>query len=1122
VTNDLTLSILGYAGLICITTIELLFVGRMMRGRGRMVLLTAIVFLLGLVGQFVLLNEDAPICAFGWCWHPMVVSVQRWLSDWPSPVLWLGKFTDFTLVNVFVLICGPMIVLLAAWASRALYASTPTNDAEDRRDRLRRLLIGRSTVWLYGDLFGSAVIIGGIIVWLAASNLHGAAGRDLVADLAKTVWAVPILGFGLLWRASHAVAPEDSAVRASPALAAATPRQIVDLFNSYLQAYRNFLMLGDAVLPAAPTVSATPPDLTTMIGRAIAAAQLQGYRQLDDMHQTLKTALGQFWKEQQGDTLKLCPIFEESLTFLHFILFAEIILSCQDRGGCTLLLAPKASLGRIERELRRALSVHFAGYTQQIWDGHSEPHGLYDVLIVSPEEIEANLLSRDNGSLRDALERLGLVMILDYQNIDASLLRIRLARLRRLTSNRALQVVCQSEPRAGLQSKVANTISVLVPVTPERVEIGGGGSAQRFWLFWRNDGATLRQLHLNELSRDINPAQPLEVLPLTLSRAMKQDYRAIYFDPYGRAHRASWLQALAGLHVAQQLQGVMNAEWAMYPGDGDRVVVIEDLANLISAARKNLNFMHNADCLTHVVSHNYPMREFLLKVLQQEIKGAADNRGVWSHLGTEYLPIAPNPTGGPTELAIDLATEFMRTGKVKQRDIEARFREVLRDGVAESLEIAPTMHGLTKLFEHQREITPDIRVTETLGHERVFEIEIAARALLEPRFLLPVKLGGTTIHHVDQQDEGLTYYEGTLLQVDRDFVQVQQVFNTHVLVQHAQFPGAYRPAYLFARRYMVNFDPQLMFVEDEDVPQAAAGSPVEQLRFLLRGSYARRTVALATVNEISFDLPPWRSINVEKASPNASIMLARFVLARTHPQVTKLTADDFSRLAFTLAATLQDTLRCFFPSLTSILAVLSPEAGPSIETFIEQQQNSEVDEIDLIPFNLYPRLVGEHFEPPLPEGATSSDTERRTFEHLTEGPAPVKMVRTLIDRYIGTAQLNPPVPTRLLTTEPNRVIDLIVVEDASHDRGAVRALFEESNWTNVVKVWSRFVRWAATQRGTDNFYYQFGRGRVPKVLAFDEAAEFLDSLVRAQTDSAAPNPGPAVGSWAGAAASEHD
>jgi hypothetical protein len=1153
VADDLAISILGYAGLISAMVGQLLLAGAVMRGRGRAVVLAAFVFVLALLAQYYLLNEDLQICALGWCLHDFVVSVQRLLGDLSSPIVWLGKFTSFTLANTTILLFGPSLVLLIALFSRGLNFGSSSDGTAGRArsddnviagpgDRLRALLIGRSAARLYRDLFWCAVVMGGAIVCLAASNPRGAALRDLAVDFTKLLWAAPILCFGVLWSASRPVPRSGSNVAAAKAEPPTPPPPIKPLFDSYVQAYGKLLLFQDVVRPAASGVRETNADPQTLIGRVVTAAKTLGYSQLDDMRQALEAAFGQFWEEPEGGRLKLCPIFEESLTFLHFVLFAEFILSCQDRGGCTLLLAPKASLGRIEEELRRALSVHFAGYAQQIWNSRSEPHGLYDILIVSLEDIEANLLSRDSGSLVDALERLDLLMILDYQNMDASLLRMRLARLRRLTDHRTLKVVCQSEPRAGLQSKLANTVSAFVPVRPWRVEIGGSGSAERFWLFWRNELATLEALNRQELHREMDGARPLEVVPLALSRAMRQGYGAVYFDPYGRASGAIWQDAMGQLRIPQQQSGGMEAEWTKYPGDGDRVVLIEDVANLIAAARKNLNFMHHRDCLTHVVSHNYPIREYLLDVLRSEVAVAARSRESWTRIGEMYMPIAPNPTGGPTELVIDLATEFMRADTVKQRDIEARFREVLRDRVAETLEIAPTKHGLTKLFEHQRDIDPDIQVTETVGHEQEFGIKIAARTLLEPRFLLPVMLGDRIIDHVDQQDEGLTYFEGTLLQIDRSFFEIVQVTNTMVQVRYAEFPGTHRPLYLFVRHYAIDFDPRLIFVDDKDVPDSAVAS-VAELRLLLRGNYVRRTLAMAKVNEVSFELKRWEDVETEKGSQNASIMLARFVLAESHVQVKKLKAEDFSRLAFTLAATLHDTLRCFFPSLASTLAVLSPQAGPSVDSYVDLRTTRSIEAIDELPFKIYPYLVGEHFERPEHEGDTPSDKERRFNDRVEKGAAPARLVRESIDRYIRSVLDRPDSGgqqqaddlNQLFASDPKRVIDLIVIEDASHDRGAVRALFEDRNWLNVVKVWSGFLRWSAAQRGRRDFYYKFGWNRVPKVFAFEEAADFLDSLVQSRTtavetdsDAAArsragavgPEPGAAARSRAGADASD--
>jgi hypothetical protein len=1108
VANDLAISIIGYFGLVGILVVEILLVGRLMRGRGRMVVLALGAFLAGITAQVALLHDTAPLCLGDLCWRSFVRWIEFQANAVPWIPLWLGKFAAGILANSLFLLAGPLVVLTLAAATLSVKASEPLDDVEDRKDRLRRLLLGRSMRRLYGSLFWSAVGIGAAIVSLAAANPGSIVLRNVLDDLGMLVWAGPILGFGLLWGSSRAIRMENPVVAASVATEPKPYGRIEDLFNSYVAEYGDLLLFHCAVPAALTPEPKAVGAADSMIGRVMRAAQSLGYRQLDDMRRTLDGTLNKFWNEPEENGEKGCPIFEESLTFLHFIVFAELVLSCQDRGGCTLLLAPEASLDRFEEQLRRALSVHFAGYNQRIWRSDSQPQWIYDILIVSPERMESDLLSRErrNASIHDALERLSLVIVLDYQSIDASLLRIRLARLRRLIGKRALGVVCQSEPRAGVPSKIANTMSALIPVKPDRVEIAGRNSAERFWLFWRNDRTTLQKLLEIELGEGHHDNQSREIVPLTLVRAIRQAYDAVFFDPYGRTHRALWKEVLEPLRAPERMQRFLDAGWAKFPEEGDRVVVIEDLSNLVAAARMNLNFMHHEDCLIHIVSHNYPMRDFLLEVLRGEAEGVISRREGWRRIGEAYLPIAAHPTGGPTELAIDLATEFIRsrTGRVKQRDIEARFGEILKGGVAEARDIAPTKLGLQNLFQLQRDFTPEIKVYATPGHENEFEIDIQDQHLLEPSFLLPVVLEtGIRITYVDQQDEGLTFLEGSKLQIRGYFYEVEHISDTQLTVRHAEIPKDDRPYYLFARQYVVHFEPRQTFLEAKEVPAADMQRLVHELRLLLRGSYDRRTVGMALADEISFDLPKgWERAAAQKASSNASIMLVRFALAEHHPQVAGLSADEFSRLAFTLAATLQDTLRGFFPAMGARLAVLSPQASPAIEAVIDVLEHGNVEDPDQLPINLYPRLIGEHHELAAREDDSPSDTERRLAQDLNRGPVPERLIRKVIDGYIRTLlsapelglQLSGVITDRLFAGEPNRVIDLIVVEDASHDRGAVRALFEDKNWGAVVAGWTKFVQWVADRNDKDDLYYRFGTHRVPGIFAFREAAEFLGAV----------------------------
>lgn len=1114
-TRDLLVSLSSYTGLVFAALLEVQLVGRLMSGRGRIVVLALFILLATPFLQYYFLSQNSRLCVGDICLHTLTRRVESMLNNIPWSPDWIANFTGAMLLNSALLLLGPVIVLACAQAARA-FSDNSLNLASDRNDGLRRFLIGGGNKSLYNGLLWSAILFGELIITLAAYNPRGAIWRDLLDQFGNMIWSAPILAFGLLHAASRTVPIRNGPrVDRNSGMPGSEPR-IEDLYRNYLETYQDTLLFTGALSPPSQADASIEADRTQIVGRVVSAAKSLGYSQLGEMQQYLNAALEKFWEEPEPGKQKSCPIFEESLTFLHFILFAELILSCQDRGGSTLIVAPQPSLRRIETELRRALAVHFAGNTQRIWAaGNQPPQGIYDVVLVATEPMEAHLLSKEDGSIVDFLDRLDLVIVLDYQIIDAALLRIRLARLRRLIHHRTVSVVCQSEPRAGLREKLANTISALVPVTPESLDIGGRGSTERYWLLWRNDKTTLDKILEAEQDFIRYARDPVEIVPMTLARAIDQQYPATFFDPYGRAHRAAWKDFVKSMRTSQRMQDFMEADWTLFPEQNDRVVAIEDLANLVAAARKNMNFMHHPDCLTHVVSHNYPMREFLRDVLQRETSGAGRRREGWSRIGEAYLPIAAHPTGGPIELAIDLATEFIRSERVTQHDVEAHFREVLRNDASEDSEISPTKRGLENLFTLQRGFRTEVDVEKIVGHEYAFSIKVQGRADLEPNFLLPVRtIAGQAapIAYVDRQDEGLTYCRDTLLQIQGDFYRVLNIYPTDIAVSHAPLPTSYRPIYLFARQYVVLFQPRQMFIEERDVPAAAMGRPVYTLRLLLRGTYKRSTVAMATADEMTFDLVggdgAWERTNVEdKRSTNASIMLVRFALSRNHPQAGSLDATAFSRLAFTLAATLQDTLRSFFPTLASSLAVMSPQAEPGIKSFLDDLDSKGIEPIDQLPFNLYPRLVADHFEPAEAASGSRSDAERRRFDDLARPAAPEHLVRGMIDDFIRRILVDADDATRiaaqiedqLFTRDVNRIIDLIIVEDASHDRGAVRALFEEPNWPHVLTVWAEFVQWAARQKPDDpHFFYAFGRGRVPGVLTLDTAAAFLQTATRSR------------------------
>ncbi len=874
------------------------------------------------------------------------------------------------------------------------------------------------------------------------------------------------------------------------------------MYESYTADFRAHLLLAKASPAEGLQAGRTDVDETAeRIARVAKRENLAGSAALGAaLGRKLSGIWGGTHGAASGNSERLALLIGEEANYLHFLVLAELILSAQDRGTTTLVIAPESSFDRIGTAIGRALQAFEGGPTQRLFLGNEQPSGRYDIVVSSLQRLEADILSSREASLEEARRRFGLLIVIDLHRLDTTLLRLRLIRLSRLLEGRALLTVAQSAPRAGLRPQLLAVLAPLSVETVRPISLIGQDAARRFQLVWRNDAEALKALFERDLGRPL-PDTAVELAPLILARAWKRGIAATFYDLAGRIDSKLWLGTVPS-QVRAPLVGIgpdemrdFEAGKVSFPRREHRVVVIEDLANLVEAMSRSVNFMNNPGVLVHIVAHDYPLRDFFCNELQED--GGRES----------LLPIASSPRGGPAELALALADEILKApnGCVSERALTRCFED---SDVGERLQhdtwADTTRRGLTELLGAQLGYVPEIRVETSAGHERQLIFRAAHELRLDPTYMLDLRRDGRSDpyrSYLDRNDNGLTYIESSLILLRGSFVTIKRVDTDEgeVKVATAEIGSSIanlhtlnRPRYRFSRLYDPNMLAKELVLLGERV--SAATAPMQSLVLLLRGPVTRFTVGFHEMAELARPFtaghaPKWQEETVRTDMRQAVQILLRL-------RVGDSVGADRARCAFTLAATLQDVLWSMFPSDGERLAVLSPQAAPAVDEVLKMDHETESAD----PFELYPAVL----MPRLAEGL--ADVEPREPSRVwTPGGLlrpPVEESRALdrIARMIKAHQrdtegeeiLSDEAVARF--SEGDRFLDFLLIEDASHDLGCLRALFENSHREAVMNVWCRYVRWCAGRAGVADFYYRYGDPgeRIPAIFDFEAAADVLE------------------------------
>ncbi|MGD0103503.1 MAG: hypothetical protein ABSC06_05640 [Rhodopila sp.] len=939
---------------------------------------------------------------------------------------------------------------------------------------LKRLALWMLLVVAFAAFFGSHLVV--------AAATYGFV-EPFATHLRGVLWAAPLVFGALLYGATRKVpgVPPTVTQRRSAYEPSLPPPRICELIAYLGDVYKDHVLIAPAPAndkrSSGPSVTASTDDrlLAKILHRLQHAGDLT--RLTADTSSALTEVFGNFWGDlpaRPGDPPWSAwnVLLTEDLAQAHLLMMIELMQSCHDRGRTVLVLAPAWTIARIKRSMEAAGEADWSDITLRsflLGSGPIDTERQYNVIFASDEMLEAGLMANPQDAVAHFLDLLELLIVFDFHLLEAAMLRLRLQRLRRLLERSQLpieiRVVCQTENRATAGAAMRDTFE---PLGTQDVRIARPivDQATRHIVVWRGDEAALLALARQELGR-VPRGQPVEVAPLAAIPPLRFDLRPGYLDSAGRWDRELWRTTLPSL-LGGRLNGcfLFNDVFLgedRFPEREVSNLIVEDRGNLADAVFQHRNFAGRQEYVLTIVAHRYPLRDWFIDLFRS---GTIRDR--------RLLPIAPAPRGGLTELAMILAEEFGRPQAVMQSSLDDRFFNLVEPRTADAFDLFPTPRGVSTLFRSETGQELEV-VAEADGfHEITFKRATNVDPPRPPLLMLPAiqQSDPKPLFRLAPGDNGLRYAVGTTLHSGGQNYRIDSVTRNRVGVGAANAPiRLSRNAFLFHRQYRVDFaaSPAVLALENINWRDQGAGRVYWRLE--LRGAFARYTAARARIEEtappFSPNPPRWENADVKRHPRYAALLLLRLEFGAGTP-ADEIPADRKSAAAFTLAATMQDVLGSLFPPLAHRIAVVSPQAKSAVDATLNDDEGSSINRF---PADLYPRLVPDFCD-----------------DRLMQRSNPPLDNQADIDGFLANNGVPPPDPA-------DSCIHLLMIEDADHDLGIVRALFSQDDmWDRLLYVWSEFLRWLVTHRDDKDLYYRFGSPSLSTCFAFEEASKLLNMI----------------------------
>ncbi|KMW56903.1 hypothetical protein AIOL_001860 [Candidatus Rhodobacter oscarellae] len=753
-------------------------------------------------------------------------------------------------------------------------------------------------------------------------------------------------------------------------------------------------------------------------------------------------------------------------------------------------------------------------------DGTAATDIEYNVIVGSEFEL-ADAISGPQDSVYEALRRIRCIIFVEFQRLDSGVISLQIQRLRRLTDEREVSVYCQSDGRQGLLETLRNLFQVNDVDAFNPYSSTGPAQTRRFWLLWRHSsGLMARVTKFAGLTKEQNPLS--ETLPLLLLNTFAQRFQAAIYDPSGRIRLSDWrhrwfsvLQGRAKRNYRKLAGMVQRAQpFSLFRGKAvGQVVFQEDFSNIFDAIQRYKNFEHSGDTMIHIVSSWYPMRDFLFHKLQSENREKSYDLTA----NEDLKPIQPRPRHGVKQVAIELYDALSRGGVAERRIHNILYRETsdLTPSLLKKLGATSSQRGLEFLF--LRVLGLDLKVKRDLDpDDRKSSIALDHAEPPKNFYLARVNWEAEGDHrrpiaNIYTGDYGLTYAKNTYLSFGRGTFQVKSVksieepfqVETEILVrdEDPRAEGYYaRPLVKFCRNYIILNEHQRFVGTDyaEDVKKYPAiliekgdqrrPSPGQTARRLVHLSFQRETFGrYGHEHNVPFGEAQHIDYSAMGGNDDWQGTPTGVKISRIHQPCLVLSTVNLSnqkdtkapeirkKVAFTLAATLNDMIASLFPKEAHRIAVISPQAKPKFPKMRRADVSSGIrhdEDLDAYVDLTYPHF-SEPDEEPDEQIGIPLDWSQKYGDLFGDG-------------FIGEQTSID--PDQIQANSKSDRIDLLVFEDASLDLGVVRAM--EHTWPTIERIWIEYLAWLAEIPNAEN-PYAFGTAGVASQFEFEAALDWM-------------------------------
>jgi len=954
-------------------------------------------------------------------------------------------------------------------------------------------------------------IFAGILLTVRSFNFgFGPIGLDIVRDnLDDILWTGPHL---LFLELLGSVRPPPPIVETpdEPEVRQTERASLPPLVDLYCQRYPGAILAKGELRPVfgaeggeqetEPTRQAETPSTKHRSVEILLSALEQSYGLPRDRKAELALLLDGFIRGRSS------IIFPESFTRLHFRILAALIEFTQDNGGTILIICPDGSLAHIWRTLDEERRHHISHLVQRVCRlDRQEPLAseVFTVIIAPETQIENRLLAQPHEVER-FLRRLQLIVVLDLESLDLSMLRLNLSRLGLLLERNALSIVCQSAYFSDMKALADNIFQPSAKASGGEVTINefeifslnADRYATRYWLVWDTHHEHYQDFEdRTEFTGNIG----LQTRLIQSVDALAENYETLPLDPSSPIDANSCDQLVDHLHqqtgfsaVAGDLRQLYRRGCVTLTNPGYPVANIEDHGNLLLALERNPNFDLAPEILVNLVADDYPLRDFLIDTVN-DMPGRS-----WG--GTGLSPMPPALSGGLSELAHIVRQEILIQKSTNDAEGGAHHRNVDEDrirhhfGLAprtllQQVRITPTKLGLERLFKLLFDRRIKIHHYRDAFHQGTFEIDPSQAAQLQIRSHKTVIYSNRNPAGINlpSGDHGLTYCKGTFFLHDKQWYRIQSVTEAdcEVARQNPSLLGGGAPDYVFVRRYHVPLRADETACEDSSVIRRRRGAYIRMR--LLHAAYVRSTTAFYQLEK--------RRRPFEQGNPfptcqeiEPPIIQRRQFSTLLHLSFTRIpkhwlgnaAEDEVQRrtMIFGFCVALQDLLTSLFPTQAHRIAVVSPQAVqvPFDDT---DDQEFEVEEFTL---SYYPRFakeaVGQLVDANIPADVPwwSEDPDGHDSgwddDELTDADVNDSANE---QQYVG--------------------FDILIIEDAELDLGIARAV-QRRLFPFFLTTCYNYVAWLTNPKRSSTGFHSFGANLEPRLCNFVDVKTLLSHLNR--------------------------